>query len=329
MPNWVKNILMIKGKKEDVEALRQQVGKGNTIFSFENIVPTPEFFKSEESICTQDLLNELIVFLTNKFTTNIDRENILSKFSKYSNIIYKGSINQEALDHARKLIKPEDMDILYDRGKALYDMVCKYGAMSWYEFHLEHWGTKWDACESECILDVNEGIGFRFDTAWAPPVYALLKLQQMFPSVEILHWYADSDDVNGEDWGVNRYDENQIRGVVVDKIQGFTSATRLRAHELIAEGNTVTSLESVAELDGEMDSASQMLTEDENEALDKLVEEQKVFIGFDDWIGYAVICKGKLRIDLLYNACDDHDDTLYDNLVNAIGMVATPSQTLN
>ena len=56
-----------------------------------------------------------------------------------------------------------------------------------YNWQIEHWGTKWGACETypdniEDILDnAKEGVlYYNFDTAWSPPIAWLEKASKMF-----------------------------------------------------------------------------------------------------------------------------------------------------
>ena len=39
----------------------------------------------------------------------------------------------------------------------------------WYDWRLEHWGTKWRACEVKITEDDTDFLEVTFDTAWCPP----------------------------------------------------------------------------------------------------------------------------------------------------------------
>jgi len=72
----------------------------------------------------------------------------------------------------------------------------------WYEWSIENWGTKWNA--SDVDLDQGDGeLAFTFDTAWGPcgPVVAALASQ--FPTLRIIHMYAESGMGFG---GIVRYE---------------------------------------------------------------------------------------------------------------------------
>lgn len=66
----------------------------------------------------------------------------------------------------------------------------QYGRNNWYDWSIEHWGTKWNAYDGsynefeKCIT---------FDTAWAMPSKIIVALSEMFPDVEFYVEYADED----------------------------------------------------------------------------------------------------------------------------------------
>jgi len=74
----------------------------------------------------------------------------------------KGSPEQDALE------LQEDLNIK------------KFGYKNWYDWQVNEWGTKWDICEP--TIDVQDD-GYQatlsFDTAWAPPVQAYAKLEEL------------------------------------------------------------------------------------------------------------------------------------------------------
>jgi hypothetical protein len=53
----------------------------------------------------------------------------------------------------------------------------KYGYVSWYDFAINEWGTKWDINGGRIV---EEGPGYlvaSFDTAWSPPTALVAKLE--------------------------------------------------------------------------------------------------------------------------------------------------------
>ncbi|RKN86774.1 hypothetical protein [Paenibacillus ginsengarvi] len=58
----------------------------------------------------------------------------------------------------------------------------------WYNWSLEHWGTKWNAYE----ISVNENV-IRFDTAWSAPFPIFESLHEKFSDFTFDIKYADED----------------------------------------------------------------------------------------------------------------------------------------
>ena len=73
-----------------------------------------------------------------------------------------------------------------------------HGALTWYDWSSEHWGTKWNA------YDVAEGEGeVRFDTAWSPPHPIISRLAMQFPDAVVEHLWASED--TGSELGRRTY----------------------------------------------------------------------------------------------------------------------------
>lgn len=61
-----------------------------------------------------------------------------------------------------------------------------YGKDNWYDWALENWGTKWNACFAE----VN-GNHIIFDTAWSPCSPVISALAKQFPEAEFYYTYEE------------------------------------------------------------------------------------------------------------------------------------------
>lgn len=56
---------------------------------------------------------------------------------------------------------------------------------AWYEWSLQNWGTKWNACDAKySTTDPQHELWF--DTAWSPPVAVFEALAKQFPTHEIV-----------------------------------------------------------------------------------------------------------------------------------------------
>lgn len=61
--------------------------------------------------------------------------------------------------------------------------IARYGFSDWYAWRIEHWGTKWDACNIDAELAADGSLVLYFDTAWSPPVGVYVELHARGVSV--------------------------------------------------------------------------------------------------------------------------------------------------
>jgi len=54
----------------------------------------------------------------------------------------------------------------------------------WYNWSLENWGCKWDACESYVNESEPQCFSVGFDSAWAPPTEWLRNIMDDYPNLE-------------------------------------------------------------------------------------------------------------------------------------------------
>jgi hypothetical protein len=67
----------------------------------------------------------------------------------------------------------------------------KYGAVNWYDWNIKNWGTKWNAYDVDPVETIENGLKFRFNTAWASPSGWLLATAQLYPSLNFEDWWKD------------------------------------------------------------------------------------------------------------------------------------------
>lgn len=83
-----------------------------------------------------------------------------------------------------------------------------YGKNNWYDWSIEHWGTKWNAE----IVDASPN-SYALDTAWSPCEPVIAELARLFPAAKIVHRYEEPG------WGFCGEDVYQ-NGTLVYKMQG-------------------------------------------------------------------------------------------------------------
>lgn len=65
------------------------------------------------------------------------------------------------------------------------------GELNWYEWSIKNWGTKWNACD--CIPKPKGANEIEFNTAWSAPHPVIKALSEKYPSVKVIHKWADED----------------------------------------------------------------------------------------------------------------------------------------
>lgn len=67
----------------------------------------------------------------------------------------------------------------------------KYGYNNWYDWRIHNWGTKWDATNSEIILEDQNNLKICFDTAWSPPMTWLFYVIKLYPKLDVTIKFID------------------------------------------------------------------------------------------------------------------------------------------
>ena len=65
----------------------------------------------------------------------------------------------------------------------------------WYNWNVEHWGTKWDIADEQGGVDIHtedeEELKLWFDSAWSPPVKWAVAVSKQFPKLKITIAYIE------------------------------------------------------------------------------------------------------------------------------------------
>lgn len=192
MPNHVKNIAKFKDiSNARFEEILKEINRSGKeiqgieddefIFDFNTIIPMPKSLDIEDSsrgdigyACYRAYLND-----------------IKSKMKK-----------SEKEEIKKKLMKEYNTDDDgFELGKTYYENVKNYGAKSWYQWSIDHWGTKWNSMESRVPDD---GV-ISFETAWSTPENVIKEMAKKF-NVGIEVNFADEDI--GSNCGTYEYDKN-------------------------------------------------------------------------------------------------------------------------
>ena len=189
MPNWVFNKVYFYGDKSRIQKLKNFLATEDSVFDFNTIIPMPKELNlvsgSDEDFsikCAKAYRDHGLI------TTSFYEE---SKWQKE---------------------KMSFMDWVALGNKYLANKE-KYGATTWYDWCIEHWGTKWNACDATW-----EGDNFVcFNTAWGAPEPVYQRLSELFPDIEFSVLFADED--LGNNCGTIDYSDGHFSTVYEDSLE--------------------------------------------------------------------------------------------------------------
>ena len=94
-----------------------------------------------------------------------------------------------------------------------------HGYKDWYDFCVGEWGTKWDVGEQGCSDIHPDGLMLHtcFDSAWAPPVNAYVKLEELGFKVNAM--YYESGMAFAGAYGDGNDEEINLEGMSADDIE--------------------------------------------------------------------------------------------------------------
>lgn len=218
MPNWVYNHMRVN-RKDARKVFRTDIndkGEAESVVDFGMAVPMPPSLD-----ITSSSLNEqsLYYFLSEKLT--LCKEEVVRKIERLGVTVkrlfdnrYNDNWFDEVINRTggyTDTLSEQEQEEFFADGKRILFNILNYGVPTWYEWHLEHWGCKWNACNSEISEDESdeEDIIVYFETPWGPPTewcQALAKLGVDF----YLDW-EEEQGYRGEIYGYNgEYGEEEL-----------------------------------------------------------------------------------------------------------------------
>lgn len=164
MPNWVYNHLDIAGPEEDIANLKKQL---NQPFTRQHDQWNPDTQQMEK----QDTIYTNPVFA-------------------FWNIIKP--TNLEAYNGEQPKFDP-DKPIAFDSDH-------------WYDWNVRNWGTKWDVGvrdddkypDTELTDESSDSLGYRFNTAWSPPLPVVGEISVQYPNLTFSLSYEEETGWGGE-----------------------------------------------------------------------------------------------------------------------------------
>jgi len=87
--------------------------------------------------------------------------------------------------------KPLSFQSLYPMPEELAGTSSPGDSPNWYDWRVQHWGTKWDVGDVHAAEGSATSVEFSFDTAWAPPTALIEKVSEDFPGLRFRLDYAE------------------------------------------------------------------------------------------------------------------------------------------
>lgn len=167
MPNWVTNQIKIQGK--NLDRLKTHFLE-NGDFDFNTLIPMPTDLEIECSSNAKVGLSLYVDSLGKELQTEFK--------SAYPN----------AICDITSIKFPDNKAELVELGKHVYNNYKQYGYGNWYDWRLDHWGCKWNACDGDHSDDYSI---IYFNTPWDACYPVIAKLAEEYPDLEITYTFAE------------------------------------------------------------------------------------------------------------------------------------------
>ena len=210
MPNYVKNIVFFKGKKEALDKMVEYLKQGGrTELDFNLFVPEPE------DVTTSLAPAEETVIAVGEYMTTGTFECLGLPSAMYgtarkemeSDLGHAYTDDKQLVkDYMIYLLKKPYLDYDYwTRCQKWFRNLNNYGHADGYSWRCEKWGTKWNACEPDSLdvliplaLEKEEKdpysiMTYTFETAWSMPDGIYKAISAKFPDITVEVKYADED----------------------------------------------------------------------------------------------------------------------------------------
>lgn len=200
MPNLICNHLIIHGENA-VEIMRSVLKESEETdcgyeFDFEKIVPMPE----ELNLPANGMTKQCARLYINRMVEYCEG---YKKYGKLFKQAYNGdyftlmeseqaTLMQEALSWKNYETKEpyfKNKAEVYACGKQTLDNYAKYGAVDWYDWCRDNWGTKWNAYHTQ--INNLEKADIYFDTANAAAPQIIKALSEKYPDHKFEYEYAE------------------------------------------------------------------------------------------------------------------------------------------
>jgi len=195
MPNWVMNRLVLKGKEAGRvadEILSKDKDSGKEFINFNNIKKMPDSLNIVCGSCTFAAA-EYYLSSINPNNPNVkgekvsqeEYEKIIKKLNTYGRCREIGGEKEHEIEKSEyEIIGKREGYLNY--GKTVVNNLIQYGAPTWYEWNMKHWGVKWNASDSRVQRDINE-VTIQFETPWDGVMALMTKVGEKYKDVSLVY----------------------------------------------------------------------------------------------------------------------------------------------
>jgi hypothetical protein len=172
MPNHITNRLRVMGESKRISKFFNEIScpESSARICFNKIIPMPKILEYNPH-------NGIETAIKKKYNIALN-DNPLIRFLEIEN-------------RRKQALEFEGQDkILFEQGCKAYEQT---GFISWYDWRIENWGTKWDAYDTPDNRDTEDTIFF--STAWNAPIKIIFKLIDLATKLDLYleYDYADED----------------------------------------------------------------------------------------------------------------------------------------
>lgn len=192
MPNHCWNNVNMRniGKNEEFYTKDKE---GVTNFDFQKIIPAPKDLYAPDTSTSYAYDAELREVIITALENLVQRDRYSFISSQYvTEKLPTIEAERKALNEYYEKFNIDRNDVLRI-GLIRFTNLVKHGFVSWYEFCINVWGTKWNAWDTFIVDDDN----VEFTTAWGPPYGIFMKISEMYPYDLITVNWSEEGGHNG------------------------------------------------------------------------------------------------------------------------------------
>lgn len=186
MPNWAENDLYIYGSnvrllevRRHMETVDEQTDDRRVqVFDFNKLIPRPKSYAYVASPVRQ-VEGAYSRYLAWRAGIKGDDETALMEAVK----LFEASGSE--YDRALGYWEPTELGRQAGEYLAILNKAV-YGYDTWYEWSIQNWGTKWNACEATATR-TKSSLRYKFSTPWSGPHPVIRKMSERWPELRIIH----------------------------------------------------------------------------------------------------------------------------------------------